>query len=351
MKWIREGSLGWLIFITTVMGFVVSGDLIGIIYKSVQSEKVKSWLLEYMDICTIVKNLIPNSNIRLSIFGLIILAWFAIFYFRWCYDESMKKSQKIIHILGHSTLGKTQFRLDEKSSQTVELNIDELDLIEDMKKIDGDYDELNYVINKQDIFIEKFKEKINNNDRYGYMGISHTPLILRAGYQIGDETRFAMFHKKRNMNYYEELDDSGIYVPINIEKKEIKDNCEELIVAVSTTFPIEDYQLNILQTEDKSILKFKTDDMGFDVITSEKQVEDYVRNILKEMRQIVREKEITKIHMVISSSIAFTFAMGQAISSHYDPEIIIYHFDINKPKQYPWGISLFEDYKKCAVVN
>ena len=55
--------------------------------------------------------------------------------------------------------------------------------------------------------------------------------------------------------------------------------------------------------------------------------------------------------MVISSSVAFTFALGQGISSHYDPEIIIYHFDMNNPKKYPWGISLLKEPMNCMVVN
>ncbi len=88
-----------------------------------------------------------------------------------------------------------------------------------------------------------------------------------------------MFHKKRNKDYYAELNDGEGSIPIKIEKKDIKDNSEELIVSISTTPQIKDNQLNILHSQNKSIIKFKTDEMGCDIITSNKQIEEYVSTI------------------------------------------------------------------------
>lgn len=351
IKCFKTAKLRYLITATIIMVFVVSGDVIGIISKDVETEKIKDGLLMYKDFTSIVKIIVPNIYMRWILLILIIAVWVLICYFRIFYEEPIQKAKKNINILAHSSLGKTQFKLNEESFEILVPNIEELDLIEDVKIVKEKYDMLQSVVTKQDNFIENFKDKINDNDKYGYMGISHTPLILRAGYKIGDETIFTMLHKKRNVDYYEELNNSEVYSPIKIEKKNVKENCRELIVAISTTFPIQDDQLDILQTENKSILKFKTDELGFDVITSKKQVEDYVENILREVRQIRNEKGITKIHMVISSSVAFTFALGQGLSSHYDPEVIIYHFDISNPKKYPWGISLFKDPINCIVVR
>jgi len=351
IKCFKTAKLRYLIMATIIMVFVISGDVIGIISKEVETQKIKDGLLMYKDFTNIVKIIVPNIYMRWILLILIIAVWGLICYFRIFYEEPIQKPKKIINILAHSSLGKTQFKLNEESFKILHPNIDELDLIEDVKIVKEKYDMIQSVVTKQDNFIEKFKDKINNNDKYGYMGIAHTPLILRAGYKIGDETRFTMLHKKRNVDYYEELNNSEGYSPIKIEKKNVKDNCRELIVAISTTFPIQDNQLNILQPENKSIIKFKIDELGFDVITSEKQVEDYVGNILSEVRQIRNDKGITKIHMVIASSVAFTFALGQGLSSHYDPEIIIYHFDISNSKKYPWGISLFKEPVNCIVVN
>jgi hypothetical protein len=338
----------YLIALIAIMIFVVSPDITNAVSKSAQSKSIKDGLAKYTDCANIVKIIIPNIYVRWALMFLSIIICILAWYFRKCYKEP---TPTIINILGHSSLGKSQFKLDDKLEETVQLVIDEIDLIEDVKNVGENYDILKYTIKKQDDLIKGFKDKINNDDKYSYMGISHTPLILRAGYHIGDETKFVMLHKKRNLDYYEELSDSESYTPIKIEQKNIKENRKELIVAISTTFPIQDNQLFILQPEKKSIIKFKADELGFDVITSRKQAEEYISFILKEIRQVVRDEEIVKIHMVISSSVAFTFALGQGLSNHYDSEVIIYHFDINNPKKYPWGISLFEDSMNCIVVN
>lgn len=348
IKCFKTCKLKYLIMATIVMTFVVSADITNAIAQSAKSKPIKDGLDKYTEYANIVKSIIPNIYLRWVVLSLIILTWIFVWYFRNCYDEP---TQNIINILGHSSLGKAQFKFNEEYEEKYKLVMEEIDLSEDVKNVGDNYDILKYTIKKQDALIKSFKEKINNSDKYGYMGISHTPLILRAGYNIGDETKFVMFHKKRNLDYYEKLNDSDSNIQIRIEQKNIKENCKELIVAISTTFPIQDNQLSILQPQDKSIIKFKTDELGFDVITSMKQVEEYISYILREVRQVVRAEGISKIHMVISSSVAFTFALGQGLSSHYDPEVVIYHFDINNPKKYPWGIYLYEDSMNCIVVN
>jgi hypothetical protein len=351
IKFLKTCKLGYLAIATIVMVSIVSGDILNVAYNSIQTEKLKSQILMYVEYSNVAKGVIPNVYLRWGILVSVVVVWILILYFRYCYVEPVEKSKKILHVLGHSTLGRTQFKLCEEYSKTLQLDVKELNLLENIEKVKENYDELKYIINTQDNFIAKFKNDINDSDVYGYMGISHTPFIMRAGYQLGDETKFTMLHKKRDKDCYEELRDIDSGILFNIEKKDIKNNCKELIVSISTTFPIQDNQLSILQPENKSVIKFISSELGFDVITSKKQVEAYVSSILTEVRNTVKDKGITKIHMVISSSVTFTFALGQALSNHYDPEVVVYHFDINNPKKYLWGISVFNECRNCVVVN
>lgn len=73
--------------------------------------------------------------------------------------------------------------------------------------------------------------------------------------------------------------------------------------------------------------------------------------VLDEVRNIVRKNGITKVYMVISSLVAFTFVLGQRMSSQYDVETVIYHYDSKTDKIYPWGISLFKDYSECIIIS
>ena len=317
--------------------------------KNVQQEDFKKNLQKITDVCNISTKFIP-ANVKNIIAIAVIIFWGLLIYSRFFY-KGEKDSKKNIKVLGYNTLGKSQFKFEDKYMKDINLNIEELDLVDDFKNINGDYNDIHYIIKKQDEYLDNFVKSINNTDSYGYVGISHTPLILRAGYRFGDETGYILFHKKRNSEYYEELNNDDNYTSIKLEKKDIKKNAEELIVAISTTFQIKDDELKVLKPEQKSIIKFTTDEKGFDIILSKKQVDNYINTILSEVRHIVKENSIKKIHLVISSSVAFTFALGRSLSSHYDPEITVYHFDINTQEKYPWGISLFKKYSKCMVIT
>lgn len=355
INWIRTVKLRRISIATIVVTIAFISDLNFVLPQKITDiyalvpEDTRVLITKLFNYSNILKILLPKKFARNGLYFITIIFWIAVFYFRFCCKEDKEFKKRLIHIIGHSTLGKCQYKLDEKLNNTIKLDVRELDLIEQMKSIKTNLSQLNYLVNTQDIFIENFMSSVNSKDHYGYMGIAHTPLILRAGYKTGDETSFIIFHKKRNKDYFEELNESEIYTPIKIEKKEIKQDSQELVVAISTTFPIEDKSLSALNYKEKSIIKFKTDDLGFDVIISNKQIEQYINTILHNVRQIVRDYDIRKIHMVISSSVAFSFALGQRLSSNYDSETIVYHYDNNDEKKYPWGISLFKDYSNCVV--
>lgn len=221
------------------------------------------------------------------------------------------------------------------------------DLSNNIKILGSNY--LNYtgIVKELDKYVENFMEE-KNEKYYAFAGILHTPFILRLGYKVGDGTYFKLFHKKRNEDEFKLLISkktySGNYPKLKVEKK-LRES-DTLIVSIATTFPITDKQLNIFDINNNSFLKFETEDKGFDVIIAEQQVDDYKKIIFENIREIVRIENIKKIHLCISSSVAFTFALGQGFSENYDPEIIIYNFE---GQQYTWGIKLFEKAENSIV--
>lgn len=298
-----------------------------------------------IDICNLLTKIIP-ANINYIVAIMVILFWLSWVYSQVVYKD--KNNRKNIKVLGHNTLGKTQFKFQSKYLKDVNLSVEELDLIDDFKSINREYNDIHYIVKKQDEYLDNFIKTINNTDSYGYAGISHTPLILRAGYRFGDGAEYVLFHKKRNSEHYEILNNDNDYPRIKVEKRDLKKNADELIVAISTTFQIKDDELNVLNTKQKSIIKFSTDEKGYDVILSKNQVENYINTIMSEVRQIVKEKNIKKVHLFISSSVAFTFALGRSLSYQHDSEIIVYHWERGT---YPWGISVFNKYSDCMVIT
>lgn len=197
INYIKSCNLKWLIVATLIVTFfmlfssnIVAG-LINPIYKEAKSENVKNQVLQVMDYCTIAEKVMINKYILWGVPSVIAIAWVVILYFRYFYEEATAKQKKVIYIFGHTTFKESQFVLSEEESKKIELDMSkQLNLKEDIEHMNSINQDMNYIIKQQDDFIRKFKNNISNDTKYGYMGISHTPLILRAGNKIGDGIDF-----------------------------------------------------------------------------------------------------------------------------------------------------------------
>lgn len=348
----NNSNVLFVLLLEFITFFTLNNKLANILDKPYKSEYFNNFVLTVLDVREVTKEYkIMNVVIYMVFIACSLIL--AVKFISWvcsCINREDRANKTNINIIAHATMNKEQFIVN---SEGLEINIEEVDLSERMKEANNDFDEIDYIVGVQDDCINKFKNKINNDDKYGYLGIAHTPLIMRAGYKIGDGTRFDLFHKQRYETCYKLLNDGEIYDDIQVKERIVNETSKELIVSIATTYKIENYHLKCFNPSNKNFLKFEINEFGYDAILSRKQVDEYVKSILKDIRALVREKDINKIDMVISSSVIFTFALGQALSSTYDPEIIIYHYDRNgeSNKKYPWGISVFKDYKECIVLN
>ena len=182
-----------------------------------------------------------------------------------------------------------------------------------------------------------------------YYGIAHTPLVFRLGFKMGDQNNLMLLHRIRtNDSQFEEWTEEGGYSTITPRENNTLITSNELIVSVSTSIKISDQDLDSLQPENKHILAFESNNLMFDSITSYKCAESYRNAIMISIRDYVKKYGIQKIHLVISSSVAFTFFLGQAFSAQHDPITVVYHFQNGT---YPWGICINESAEKALVIN
>lgn len=330
-----------------IMGFVVSkGVLSQKIEENAKSDSIKDMALKYQDISNLITNYITNLNFLwglLALSGILLLFKLYISYF---YKEPIG-----LQVITHTSLNKPQYKLKSKIFGTGVIKLHNIDLTEQMLGATSDLTKLSYVVNEQDSFIKKFMSEVNSDEKLGYMGIAHTPLIMRAGFQVGEVCRVELFHKKRKEPLFKRLENSDFSVSLNTTQKKIINGNKELIVAISTTSEIKDNEMDSLKPDEKSVIKYQASELDFDVITSHKQIDSYVSQILNEVRLIVKDNDIQKVHFAVSSSVVFTFALGQAIKRNSDPESIIYHHDRNSTNKYPWGISIMKDFNECIVTT
>lgn len=199
---------------------------------------------------------------------------------------------------------------------------------------------------------DKIAEDMQNKRKSSslcYYGIGHTPLIFRLGFKMGDQNNIMLLHKIRsNDSLFEEWTYDGGYSAIQPHEKNISITSNELIVSISTSFVINDTDLKSLKPENKHILSFVSNNISFDSITSYKLAENFRNTIMINIRDCVKKYGIRKIHLVISSSVAFTFFLGQAFSAQHEPITVVYHFQNGA---YPWGICINEPADKALIIN
>ena len=199
--------------------------------------------------------------------------------------------------------------------------------------------DLHQIIREQDSAIKNF---IATKGIHSYYGIAHTPLVFRAGYMYGDQQEIHLFHRMRNNSAnFEEWDTSAdikwetSFREVKEENKSCKSN--NLIVAISTSLEIKNIEIASITNTKCHIIRFQLQTLGFDIIGNYAQAENLRKQILSKIRELVKKYDIRCIHMVISSSVAFTFFLGTGFSSQHDPDIIVYHYDNGK---YIWGIDM-----------
>jgi len=199
-----------------------------------------------------------------------------------------------------------------------------------------------------DEFVAMIKEKYTDKS-IGFYGIAHTPLIFRLGYLVGDQQNIHLFHKARhNSSFFSEWSSVTNRLTLNTSEENQGINSNKLLVSIATSLPILDEHLSSLGMDDKHVLKFTASHLDFDSITSYNDAEHLRNQIMKTIRDTVVKYNISQIHMVLSTSSAFTFFLATAYSKQHDCPIIVYHY---KDGQYPWGIRIKSPANKALYIK
>ena len=279
-----------------------------------------------------------NRNIILWIFAIIYAGIVLALIIHWFVENRKEK----LLLIKHSTFEPLSitYEKDQLSDYlTRSLKLDQSQIttnttMQDKEKVSG---YINSYISKLPR-IEKYKR---HGYRIGYVGIAHTPLIFMLGYDVGDGNKAVLFHKYRyegNDKFQVLLDNT---VPVKLIKEEEsssnKNELCDILLCIATSFDITDNDVSEIRSENDYFLKYSTE-KDFDIIYSSKQINKYIQEIKTEIGNIEKTHKIGKIKICIASSVAFTFALGQAFSKTHDSEVIVFHYQ--RGYKYPWGINV-----------
>ena len=122
---------------------------------------------------------------------------------------------------------------------------------------------------------------------------------------------------------------------VDEKNKTIKSS--ELIVAISTSLQITKDEICQSFGNDKHVLLLRTNNIGYDQLLEYDSIERISNGVWSHIRRCTKEYSIKRIHLLIASSVAFSFFMGRKCSANIDPHVVVYHYQNGI---YPWGIKI-----------
>lgn len=261
--------------------------------------------------------------------------WLICLIFKYMYKKKMT-------LIRHFSLGSDYSELSKEVLNEYKIKyVDINELVEDKPNED-------YILNidKQAL---KLME-ISNSNEIGYLGIAHIPLVFRMGFIINDQSRVHVFHRKRNntARYTELTHGESKHYSFSADENYKSKKSDELVVSISTSYPITLEEIRRTFGNDKHILEFKLNNLDVDALTDYEEIERLAFTAWEEIRRKEKEHNITKLHIVMASSVAFAFYMGKMCSPQIDAKTTVYHY---KNGKYPWGICMNEKPGSAVIYN
>lgn len=201
-----------------------------------------------------------------------------------------------------------------------------------------DEDDLNKAVTKLIYKNEFYNERKINCDKHIFYGVSYTPFIFLLGILYGNvnkkyefyhyfrpslsETKFKKLKKTKETKY-----------KINIIDNDKKSS--EIVISLSTSLKIGDDIGPVFN--DLRHIRIESEVFHFDTLNNKSKMNFYAEKVVETIRKFQNDYE--KIHLLLSTSTEITFLLGTLLSTNYDKNINVYHYDKENPIKYTWSIG------------
>ena len=286
-----------------------------------------------------------SSSTGKILFGTISVITFLCFLIRLFY-------RPFALLIAHSTMGHT---LSLSSNFKKEFWFKRVNLTFRLPDTNASESGIIEAIRVQDAAFSKI-QNTNWCSKIFYYGVAHTPLIFRLGYYFGQTARVHFLHRFRpngdEQAFVElpELDNDKLAILNRYTIRAPDTSNRELLVAISTSYSIIKENLSAIDPENKMYrywVQISEDDNGVDFFNSYHKIRSYAKSFESDIEKFVRNWNIKTVHIVISSSVPFTFYLGQLMKNNQFNKIIVYHYDRTK---FTWGIDITESDPGRSIV-
>ena len=255
-------------------------------------------------------------------------------------------------IIEHSSLQKMGFSykdedLEDYAYKTLPINQYGILNSEDIST----HEKVSTVITEIDCKVPKILNYVGKGYQIGYAGIANIPATFMLGYELGDENKKLLFHKRRDNSTDDKFhllkDEKRAlkFISNTIENDPTKDG--KILILIALTQPIKDADLQNVQEKNDYVIKYEIPQtINYDVVDSADQINKYTNKILADISEVQKNPNISEIKICVAASGAFVFALGAKFSETQNKDTVIFHY---QKDSYPWGINTME--KKVVEIK
>lgn len=263
-----------------------------------------------------------------------------------------KNIKRKLLIIEHSSLQKMGFSYDEKELEDYAYKRIPINQYETFNSGTMSINErVSSAIIEVDSKTSKILHYVDKGYQVGYAGIANIPATFMLGYELGDENKKLLFHKRRSNS----IDDN--FHLLSNEPRELKFIANEtkndltksgkILILIQLTQPIKDSDLQGVREDNDYVIKYEIPQtISYDVVDSGNQANEYTNKVLSDICEIQKNPSITQIKICIAASGAFVFALGTKFSKTQNKDTVIFHY---QQDSYPWGINVTK--KKPVVIK
>ncbi len=307
------------------------GDFFRILWKYESTSGIYGIITKIYDECNYGKTILWVSFfiILFFIFGLLYIPL----------KKFVRKKLLIIEHLSFQNMNFTYVDEELKEYNCKKYRIDQCEILNSTTL--GLNEKVKKIIESVNYETKKIIEYIKKEYQVGYAGIANIPAIFMLGYELGDENKKLLFHKRRDRasddDFHILQDEERIYDLKVLETENNENENGKLLVLIEFTQPIGDEDIKDVLENNDYILKYSLGVINYDVVDTAKQINEYANKIVSDIAKIQKQSNIYEIKICVAASSAFIFALGTKFSKTQNIDTIIYQF---KNNTYPWGINV-----------
>lgn len=186
-----------------------------------------------------------------------------------------------------------------------------------------------------------------NDDVYHFYGVSYTPLLFLLGTLYADQKKYVYYRMRHSDGKRKRLLPS--LKSVTPLEEEFKNNdSDELVVRFHTSFKPD--ELIDEELKNKDILTMNSQIFSTDIITNRKIMIEWGDQCINSIRECCKNKNYTKVHLLLSTSTEMTFYLGTKLCQNYDKKIIVYNYSGKTEPRYWWGICPCEKDIEKAII-